>query len=48
VTNILVASVAVAWLAIILLVLGYAGLVRQVRELQERGGSLAPSSPTQI
>jgi hypothetical protein len=35
-TGILAAALAVAWLAIVLLGLGYAGLVGQVRELQSR------------
>jgi hypothetical protein len=40
-TGILAAALAVAWLAIVLLGLGYAGLVGQVRELRSRQAATA-------
>jgi hypothetical protein len=39
-TQVLVAGLVVAWLAIALLALGYAGLVRKVGELQTRGATM--------
>jgi len=43
VTTILVAALVLAWAAIVLLTLGYAGLVAQIRELQSRSVAQAPS-----
>jgi hypothetical protein len=43
VTAVLAAAVAVSWIALILLGLGYAQLVAQIKELQSRGATERPS-----